>query len=266
MILDATGVDIFAFSCLFFIVSYLLYIIYYAIGLYDLNPFLRPTPLSEREKHILRHHITGVKSLKESDRNRFYKRVAWFRAKKAFVYKARIENKNTIELLVSAAGVLLTLGLKNYKFVRSVHKIVVYPSDYYSVINKKRHLGEYNLGLKTLVFAADSVKEGFEINTDNLNLALHEFAHALYFETSGRSSWEALRFQWGFRKLTKVFNESIKDGIKVDDAFFRSYAATNVFEFFSVTIEHFFESPMELRSRFPEVHNLIFKMLNYEHH
>lgn len=258
--------DIFAFGCLFFIFSYFLYIVYYAIGLYDLNPFLKPTLLHEGEKHLLRQLIPMIKNLEEKEVNRFYKRVAWFRGKKTFIYKSRIENQSTAELLICAAGILLTLGLKNYKFIRTVHKVIVYPSDYYSVINKKRHLGEYNLGLKTLVFAADSLKKGFEIDDDNLNLALHEFAHALYFETSGRSSWESLRFQWGFRKLTTLFEKLKEGGTMRGDGFFRSYATTNTFEFFSVVLEHFFESPLELKSRFPEIYHLVSKMLNFQYH
>ncbi|BFP41954.1 zinc-dependent peptidase [Flavobacteriaceae bacterium GF1] len=250
------GVDIFAFACLFFLLSYLIYIVYYAIGLYDLNPFLRPNPLNENEKKFLRERIARVRQLNGDDAHRFYKRVAWFRAKKAFLYKGLVNDKHTIELLISGAGVLLTLGMNNYKYIRSVHKIVIYPTDYYSILNRKHHVGEYNRGLKTLVFAADSVEYGFKEEGDNINLAIHEFAHALYFETNGRSSWESLRFQWGFKKL-----RAMKSLVK-DTNYLRSYAQVNDFEFFSVLVEHFFETPEDLKRELPEAFELIARMLN----
>jgi len=263
--LGIDGVDIFAFCCLFFIFSYLVYIIYYAIGLYDLNPFLQPKPLTEKEKYILREKIPVVGILKEQDENRLYKRVSWFRSKKTFLFKGPVEDKNLIELLVSASGILLTLGMRNFKFIRSVHKIIIYPTHYYSVINKKQHIGEYNRGLKILVFSAEGLLRGFDNIDDRINLGIHEFAHALYFETSGRSSWESLRFQWGFKRLKKLQEELGSDSGNEYNNYFRAYARTNVFEFFAVAIENYFEAPKELKSKFPEIYRLISKSLNFEY-
>lgn len=251
-----TGVDLFAFCCLFFIASYLFYIIYYAVGLYELNPFKRPKPVIGKERLLLEQHIPFIKELPVYEQEKFFKRVAWFVAKKHFIFHGKFVDKHELKLLIGGAGVLLTLGMRNHKYIRSIHKIIVYPSDYYSTINKKHHVGEYNAGLKLLVFASDHLKKGFEIEGDNLNLAIHEFGHALYFETSGRTSWEALRFQWGFRKLLQFQKEEIV--IK----YLRDYAATNPFEFFSVLLEHFFETPRELNRELPSVYEVLVKMLN----
>jgi hypothetical protein len=159
--LSVTAVDIFAISCLFFLGSYLAYIIYYAIGLYDLNPFLRPKSLSDSEMHYLRNEIPGIKTLQPEKLKKFYNRVAWFRTKKTFSHKGSTPDARKLELLLSATAILLTIGLRKYKYFRTVNKIIIYPTDYYSVLHKRQHLGEFNFGLKTLVFAADSVVEGF---------------------------------------------------------------------------------------------------------
>ena len=255
-----SGVDIFAFTCLFFIFFYLGYIIYYAVGLYDLNPFLQPLAITESEKKFLQENFPRISDFNEKDSSRFYKRVAWFRAKKSFAHKSRRNDSRELELLISASGIILTLGLNNYKYVRTVHKIIIYPSDYYSVINKKRHVGEFNWGLKTLVFAADSLREGFNDSDDNLNLAIHEFAHALFFETRGRRSWEALRFQWGFRKLKIMFDEN-NGTATINDDYLRPYSMTNVFEYFAVLLEHMFENPQQLRMNKPDIYRVLREML-----
>jgi len=261
--LDTTLTNIFAFSCLTAIAGYFFYIVYYAIGVYELNPFLRPEPLTAKEKNLIKSKIKAVGWLNDNEKHKLYKRIAWFMSKKTFSFKGAVDNRKEIELLISAAGILMTLGMKNYKYNRSVHKIAIYPSDYYSILHKRYHLGEYNLGLKTLVFAADKLKLGFSDDKDNINLAIHEFAHALYFETSGRNSWEALRFQWGFRKLKRVYSNSSKMAVIKQSGYFRDYGETNAHEFFSVLSENYLETPLVFKSKFPELFNLIHKMLNF---
>ncbi len=211
--------------------------------------------------HYLRNEIPGIKTLQPEKLKKFYNRVAWFRTKKTFSHKGSTPDARKLELLLSATAILLTIGLRKYKYFRTVNKIIIYPTDYYSVLHKRQHLGEFNFGLKTLVFAADSVVEGFKDDTDNLNLAIHEFAHALYFETSGRSNWQALRFQWGFRKLERFF-EVHKQSLANAEVGIRSYAFTNIFEFFAVLLEHFFESPEELAKEQPEMYSILRSMLN----
>ncbi|MBS9461781.1 zinc-dependent peptidase [Flagellimonas sp. 389] len=261
--LGITGVDIFGFCCILFILSYLGYIIYYAFGLYGINPFLKPSPLTTREENRLIGLIGFLGLLDEEKRATFFKRVSWFRSKKTFSFKGPVENKEELKLLISGAGALLTLGMKNYKYIKSVQQIVIYPSEYYSIINKKHHLGEYNVGLKTLVFSADTLVHGFESSTDNVNLAIHEFGHALFFETKGKNTWEALRLQWGFKKLKKLYGtpELNKEALGLN--YFRKYGNTNVFELFSVLCENFMETPVHFKEKSPEVYRIVKQMLNY---
>lgn len=260
--MEDSGINIFALGFLFFIVVYFLYLIYYAIGLYDLNPFLRPLPLKSYEKLLLEKHIPSLKYLSVSKKEKFYKRVAWFKTKKTFFFKSEVVNREEIILLISAAGMLLTLGFRSYKFIRTIRRIVIHPTDYYSRFNKQYHLGEYNPGMKALAFAADTLTEGFEDASDNLNLAIHEFAHALYFETTGKSSWEALRFQWGFRKLKTIHSDEKLMSKLLKDDYFRTYASANSFEFLAVISEHFVETPRELKSRNHSLYNVLEKMYN----
>ena len=135
------GVDIFGFACVAFLLSYFIYILYYAIGLYELNPFLRPKPLTGEEIRQLKNSIDFLNQLEETELQLFYERTAWFKSKKTFKYRKGVQKKREVELLISAAAVSLTLGMKNYKYIRSVQRIVIYPSDYFSLLNRQHHAG-----------------------------------------------------------------------------------------------------------------------------
>lgn len=249
---------------LIYFVSYLLYIVYYAFGLYVINPFLKTEKLTRVEISKLEEIMTPIGNLNSEQKEKLYKRTAWLKAKKHFVFHGDIVNKEELRLLVSASSALLTLGLRNYKWIKSIRRIVIYPTKYYSKIRRQHHLGEYNAGLKILVFAEDMVQEGFNISNDNKNLAIHEFAHALCFETKGKNTWEARKFQMGLRRIRKLYNEdSFQEKLKASN-YFRAYGQTNIFEFVAVIFESYLETPSTFKREFPDLYDLVRKMLNID--
>lgn len=218
--------------------------------------------LTIAERHFIAENIIPFQDFNSAQKKTFLKRFAWFISKKPFVFYGDIQNKEEIKSYVAASAVLVTMGLKSYKFENAIKRVVVYPSKYYSKIAKRHHIGEYNPRLKTLVFSAEDVKEGFRIPNDNVNLGLHEIAHALMIETRKRGSWEAKRFKVGLRKLSEIYNSAAFQNKLANDTYFRTYATTNFFEFFAVLVESFFESRSELQSKYSEMHSYLEKMLN----
>ncbi|MBU2947492.1 zinc-dependent peptidase [Zobellia uliginosa] len=192
------------------------------------------------------------------------KRIVWFRSRKKFLFYGKVEKKEELRLLLSASCILMTLGLRKYKMTRSLLRIVVYPSKYYSRLNRRHHLGEYNPHFKMVIFSADTIWEGFRISDDNVNLALHEFAHALSFEMIRKSSWEARKFKVGLKKIKELF---LREGYAqklADSKYFREYGMTNLQEFFSVAVENYAETPHIFKSDFPELYEIIQKMLGFD--
>ncbi|SIS84746.1 hypothetical protein SAMN05421766_104351 [Zobellia uliginosa] len=249
---------------LFFLCVQALYILYYTIGLYHLNPFIKKKPLSPSEQQLLADNFPIYTKLPVDLREKCDKRIVWFRSRKRFVFYGKVERRKELKLLLSASAVLMTLGLKNYKMMRSLLRIVVYPSKYYSRINRKHHLGEYNPRFKTVIFSADTIWEGFRISDDNVNLALHEFAHALSFEMIRKNSWEARKFRVGLKKIKELFlREGYAQGL-ADSKYFREYGMTNLQEFFSVAVENYAETPQIFLAEFPELYAIIQKMLGFD--
>ncbi|CAM4262385.1 zinc-dependent peptidase [Zobellia roscoffensis] len=241
-----------------------LYMVYYIIGLYALNPFVRTKPLSAKDKQLLVDNFAIYSELPISLREKCDKRIMWFRSRKKFIFYGQVDKKEELKLLLSASAILMTLGLKDYKMRQSLLRIIVYPSKYYSRINRRHHLGEYNPGFKTAIFSADTIWEGFRISDDNLNLALHEFAHALSFQMIRKSSWESRKFRVGLKKIKELF---LREGYAqklADSNYFREYGMTNLQEFFSVAVENYAETPQKFLADFPELYGIIQKMLNFD--
>jgi Mlc titration factor MtfA (ptsG expression regulator) len=228
------------------------------------NLFHPIQPITAKERHFISSFLVPFQTFNSEQKRLFLNRFSWFKSKKPFVFYGEIENKEEIKAYVSASAILMTMGMKNFRFEKSISRIIIYPSQYYSNIDKRHHLGEYNPRLKTLVFSAKALKEGFRIPNDNRNLGLHEVAHALFFENRSKSSWEARKFKVGLTKLREVFDStSFKERVNSSN-YFREYAKTNFIEFFAVLVESFFESPKSLEEEFPELYFYLKKMLNYK--
>ncbi|MGI9550172.1 MAG: zinc-dependent peptidase, partial [Aurantibacter sp.] len=252
-------------AALIIFACYLAYIIYDVLGLYQINPFIRLKPLSVEEQQLIADHIPIYGRLPEKYRQKCNSRIIWFRSKKKFVFYGEIEEQEELILILSAAVVLMTLGLRNYEMLRSLLRVVVYPTIYYSKLKRRHHLGEYNPNLKTLVLSADKIWEGFEIPDDNRNLAVHEFAHALSFEMLKKNSWEAKRFRVGIRQIGKLFQKEAFRTKLVSSQYFREYGMTDLQEFFSVAVENYFETPSIFHNDFPELFDIIQRMLNFDY-
>lgn len=248
-----------------YFIGHLGYIIYYALGLFHINPFIRLKPLSAQQKYFLGENFPIYHRLPRRLKEKCEQRIIWFKSRKKFVFYGEIARKEELKLLLSASAVFMMLGLKDYRMMRSVLRIIVYPSQYYSKINRRHHLGEYNPGFKSVIFSADKIWEGFKIPDDNINLAIHEFAHALSFEMTKKGSWEARRFRVGLKKIKEIF---LREGYAqklADSQYFREYGLTNLQEFFSVAVENYFETPSIFHDTFPELFDIIQRMLNFDY-
>lgn len=227
------------------------------------NPFLRPAPLDSNDIDYLSSFLIPFKDFDTRQRAQFLRRFGWLCSRMKLTFYGVIDERHKIMMYVMASATLLTMGLKRFRYLNSVHRVIIYPSKYYSKINRRHHLGEYNPRLKILVFAADTLKEGFRIPNDNINLGIHEFSHALCYEMKKGSSWEARRFRYGLRKLEEFLKDKKQTEELVADDFFRGYGVRNTYEFFAVLSETFIESPNGFYDKQPYLFEVVRAMYNF---
>ncbi|WP_350287196.1 zinc-dependent peptidase [uncultured Croceitalea sp.] len=227
------------------------------------NPFQRPAPLASKDVDYLASFLVPFKDFDAKQRSRFLSRFEWLCSRMKLTFYGAIDERHKIIMYVMASATLLTMGMKRFRYLGSVHRVIIYPSKYYSKINRRHHLGEYNPRLKILVFAADTLKEGFRIPNDNINLGIHEFSHALCYEMKKGSSWEARRFRYGLRKLDEFLNDQTRIDELIADEFFRGYGVRNTYEFFAVLSETFIESPNDFYNKHPYLFEVVKAMYNF---
>ena len=117
--------------------------------------------------------------------------------------------------------------------------------------------------LKAIVFSWKHFMEGYEISNDNLNLGLHEFSHVLHFEGLKKNDTSATIFAVTYNEIIEQVKYPPNYKKLLESDYFRIYAYTNEFEFIAVILEHFFETPSQFKSEFPQLFEKVKVMINF---
>ena len=228
----------------------------FVVHLYGFTQALPP-----QEQQYLRKYFSFYKHLSPRRQRYFEHRVERFISRYKWLPRDGFALSRNAQLLIAATAVELTFGLRKY-LMKSFETIVIYPSAYTSVNTGALHKGEFNPGAKAIVFSWEDFYKGLQHTSDNLNLGLHEFAHALQFHGLKSHDASAMVFSEQYKKMIQYFDtEEVRNGLMKTD-FFRDYAFSNRVEFFAVVLEHFFESPVEFKQRFPTLYRKVSRMLN----
>lgn len=225
------------------------------------HPFLKT--LSKNQEQLLSEEFNFYNRLDEKHKRYFRHRVASFIQKKTFSGKDGFIITEEVEVLISATAVMLTFGFRDY-IIKSIKNIVVYPTQYRSTVSGNLHKGEFNVNLKTLVLSWDNFKEGFRIQDDKLNLGIHEFAHAIHFNSIYQEDINSVIFVDTYSELRDLLrsNDMLRNKL-IASEYLRSYAFTNDMELLAVILETFIETPQEFRTQFPEIYLKVKQMLNF---
>jgi Mlc titration factor MtfA (ptsG expression regulator) len=221
-----------------------------------------PQKLSNHQTQIIQQHSHFYNCLTSSEKRVFQHRVVVFIREHHFVGNG-IAISDEIKILIATMAVTLTFGLHRYLFSR-VKTIIIYPETYYSTILEQYHKGETNPKLHLVVFSWIDFLEGIKNKSDNINLALHEFSHALHFSFLKGNSYSAINFRKQFNLILRYLKNEENRQKLVESNYLRSYAFKNKYEFLAVLIEHFFETPQTFQNELPEIFNLVRQMLNLD--
>lgn len=223
-----------------------------------------PHPLFEEKRRLMEPvlllHIDFYRQLPPPLKVKFLYRCASFMLRKRFIGKEDLEITEEMKILISAAAVQLTFGLKDF-YLKHFHTIIVYPGVYTSPLTGADHLGETSIkGL--IVLSWQHFLEGYETTSDKLNLGLHEMAHALDLSRMVKASDPF--FHDYFLKWHAVAGDTINEVNQEEEHFLRKYSGTNEREFFAVCVEHFFEDPDGFRNNLPHLYRHLSVLLRQD--
>ncbi|NNF76283.1 MAG: hypothetical protein HKN00_13945 [Flavobacteriaceae bacterium] len=219
--------------------------------------------LSEEQLRILQTQFPFYSKLDEREKRYFEHRVASLIKDKFFIGREGLVVTDEMKVLIASTAAMLTFGFRDF-YIGLITKIFIYPDEFYSKMNEEFHRGEFNPKLKALVISWKHFKEGFEIASDNINLGIHEFTHAIHLNSIKEKDVSSTIFEDSFKELIDIISN--QDDLRqrlIAAKYFRDYAFTNQFEFLAVLVESFIESPQELKSQFPQVYKKVQQMLNF---
>ncbi len=230
-------------------------------NIFDTLVLVRPLPKSFKES--VEKHNGFYQQLPAKSKKRFERKVNQFVRTKQFIPRNMSEVTDEMKALIASAAIQLTFGLPKIT-LRHFNKIIVYPDNYYSVINRKYHKGEVNPRLNAIVVSWRDFVEGYADPHDGINLGLHEMAHALKLENiiqNGEHHFFDLGEYKKWLALAKVEMDKIRNG---GDSLFREYASLDEDEFFATGMEVYFEQPQKLFDYNPELYKTISNLLRQD--
>ncbi len=223
--------------------------------------FIGLPPIKPRYKRVLEQYSDFYQMLPPKKKKLFEGRVQHFINIKEFIPRRIQKVTEEMKALIAASAIQITFGLPKI-YLSHFKRILIYPDDYYSTINKVYHKGEVNPRAKLIVLSWRHFVDGYIDKTDGINLGLHEMAHALRLENYIMNDEyqffnESDLDLWNFLARKEI--KAIRSG---EVSMFREYGATDEEEFFAVVIENFFERPRMFSDYCPDLYYATVKLLN----
>lgn len=174
-----------------------------------------------------------------------------------------------VKVAVAAQACLLVLGVE-HDYFRRVETILVYPSAYRTpdgevgpdgvVHEDSGRLGEAWHG-GPVVLGWNAVRVGGQDPRDGRNLVFHEFAHQLDFLDGLADGTPPLRSAEQYRRwhevMTAEYERLRTESNQGKATLLDDYGTTNPAEFFAVATECFFEQPVQMQKRHPDLYGVL---------
>lgn len=219
-----------------------------------------PTDFGQWENYnaILHDHFPYYKLLNDQEKSEFLVRLMDFKNRLPIEGREGLNVDEQKQVLLCASLSQITFGYNDFRF-DFIEKIVIYPHIFFSKFLNKDVKGiTYSTGY--VYISWQDFEEGYEDVKNKLNLGLHEFAHALMLEK------ESLFDSISFDEFSDMENQlsSRKAASGQDDPLFRNYGFTNISEFWAVSVEVFFEQPIQYRETYPNMYKITSRLLRQD--
>lgn len=201
----------------------------------------------------------------DKQKKRFFEhRVVRFLETTKFVGREGVIIDDEKRMQITLLVIQMTFGMRNY-LLEYVETIILYPSSYYSILNKTENKGEFNPRSKALVLSWEHFNLGNLDQDDGINLGIHEITHAIHYCSLKSNNISSEIFHDTFLELEDHLSSVTLRNKIIDSKLLREYAFTDKFEFIAVLVEVFMESPDKLRDQFPDIYLYVSRMLNFRY-
>ena len=191
---------------------------------------------------------------------RFVSRVHEFKQTKKFHFIGLERNEDTATL-VSASAIQVTFGLNNYK-LSHFNDIYILADAYHMDDDQELYIG--HVAPDGIYLSWKHFLYGYSQKTDNINVAVHEMSHALLYNNFFAQFGVDANFRLNYERFSSTTGPILADVITNRRSFLRSYAFSNLHEFWAVSAEAFFENPQGLKQHMPDLYEALCRVLNQD--
>lgn len=231
---------------------------------------IRAEPFPEAWIGYLRKNVVHYEHLTEAERTRLHGDIHVFVAEKHWEGCGGLVMTEEIAVTIAAQAMLLVLGMEHNYFDR-VLSILVYPYAYRAVDDdgvggapvpqaSSDRLGEAHYRGPVILSWAE-VLEDARHPGHGKNLVFHEFAHQLDMLDGVINGTPPLKDAEQGRRWKEVMSREYHN-LRAASEHHRAtlldkYGTTNEAEFFAVATECFFDKPVQLAHRHPQLYDLL---------
>ena len=172
-----------------------------------------------------------------------------------------MDEKKEIPILISAAAVQITFGLEKYElpFFKNIY---VMPDAYQRTGEKEIFVG--HVSPEGIFISWKYFLQGYGNTEDNVNVAIHEMAHALEHESFINETDVDRKFKADLAKFSSASGPVFASAVVNRQSYLRDYAFSNMQEFWAVSLEAFFENPNGLKQSLPQLYGTLCDILNQD--
>lgn len=234
------------------------------------------TPLDSSRIAILQKYVTIYSKLPQTLREELHGHINIFLDAKKFIGRDGIEITDEISVVVAGNACLLLLQGNKRRFT-GFSSILIYPNTY--IAHEVQHDGLLTTEQPStrageswvrgpIVLSWEDIRSGSVNAEDGHNVVIHEFAHKLDEQSGHMNGLPVLSSQSHQKEWSKVLSEEFdalherakRGGNKVLDA----YGTVSPAEFFAVASESFFEKPVQMKKRLPELYKQLQTFYNID--
>jgi Mlc titration factor MtfA (ptsG expression regulator) len=217
----------------------------------------------------LQKNVAHYRFLSAAEQARLRDDLRIFVAEKSWEGCGGLTMTDEIKVTIAVQACLLVLGLEHNYYDR-VQSILVYPRGYLApephadragiVHEGEGRLGEAHYRGPVILSWAEVLTDGRNPNRGK-NLVFHEFAHQLDMLDGVIDGTPPLRDRAQYRKwqqvMTAEYQRLIDDSERGRATLLDEYGTTDEAEFFAVATECFFDLPVQMKRRHPQLYELL---------
>src|SRR6186997_2148532 len=242
----------------------LLYIFLFRVKKKTIVTTVPTEPIHESYRQILSEQVPFYQQLDKTRKTEFENRV------QHFLSQTKITGVNTIveeldKVLIAASAIIPIFNFPGWEYIQ-LHEVLLYPDSFNHEFeqqgNRRDVLGMVGSGAlnHVMILSQHQLRQAFINKTGKDNTAIHEFVHLVDKTDGDIDGIPAFILE---KKYIKPWLQLMQHEIRLineDRSDIDPYGATNEAEFFAVVSEYFFERPLLLKEKHPELYGLLEKI------